>query len=109
MRDDSFGSPVLWRAGQHFNQRATTLISLPDGRWFRFPVRGQRRTNAVMTAVDESLNRVVRYKKAAGRIGDEIRLVVNPMFTLTDDLILVIVLTAPLVSRYFATPGPAPL
>ena len=103
LRDDSLGSPVLWSSGNHFNYTMTTLISLPDGRWFRFPVRGRTRKDAVMTAVDESLNRVVRYKKAR-RFSSEISVVVNPVFTLTDDLILVIALTAPLVSRYFNTP-----
>jgi hypothetical protein len=61
-----------------------------------------------MTAVDESLNRVVRYKRAKG-FAYEVRIVLNPMFTLSDDLILVIALTAPLVWRYFRYPVPTPL
>jgi hypothetical protein len=107
LTDDSIGSPVLWYSGNNFHYKATTLISLPDGRWFRFPVRGQTRGAAVMTAVDESLNRVIRYKKVRP-FSSHIKVVVNPHFTLTDDIVLAIALTAPLVSRYFNTPSPTP-
>jgi hypothetical protein len=47
------------------------------------PGPGKRPSDAVMTAVDESLNRVVRYKRAKG-FAYEVRIVLNPMFTLTD-------------------------
>ena len=61
-----------------------------------------------MTAVDQSLNRVDRFKIVGdSRFIDrsEISVVVNPMCTITDNLILVIALTAPVLSRYFNTPG----
>jgi hypothetical protein len=108
LTDDTLGVPRLWCSGAHYAHQAATLISLPDGRWFRFPVRGRTRKDAVMTAVDPLLNRVARYKIVGdSRFIDrsEISVVVNPMCMVTDELILVIALTSPVLSRYFNTPG----
>jgi DivIVA domain-containing protein len=59
---DETGIPVLYTGGWNFDHRARARILFPDQRWLRFPVRGTRRSDAIMTAVDEAGNSVVRYR-----------------------------------------------
>lgn len=56
------GLPALYISGLHFDNIAGASITFPDKRWLRFPVRGTRRTDAIMTAVDDRGDSVVRYR-----------------------------------------------
>jgi hypothetical protein len=49
---DETGRPVLCSGGLHWDRSAGASIMVPDQSWFRFPVRGTRKWNAIMTAVD---------------------------------------------------------
>ena len=51
---DETGTPILYVSGGADNKKADACISFPDGRWLRFLVRGTKRTNGVMTAVDQA-------------------------------------------------------
>jgi len=105
--------PILYTSGQNFDRRAWFNISFPDGRWLRFLVRGTQRENAVMTAVDRAGNKVVRYRIIGeGRSlrkmllgwSRPVEITVNPGRELTDELVLVIALSAQWLSKYFDTP-----
>lgn len=110
---DEAGIPMLYISGENYHWRAGFCISFPDGRWLRFPVRGTRRANAIMTAVDQAGNTVARY-----RINDKgfnllsktplrqntVEVTINPDRKLTDELVLAIAISAREVSTYFIVP-----
>ncbi len=105
---DEAGIPILYTSGINYSYRACACISFPDQRWLRFFVRGTGRTNAIMTAVDQAGNRVVRYRNigAGYMLGREkIEITVHPDRDLTDELMLAITISAPWLIPYFDTPG----
>jgi DivIVA domain-containing protein len=97
LRDET-GTPILYTAGQHFGGSAGGYIKFPGQRWLRFPVRGTRRANAIMTAVDQAGNKIARYR-LDDRKTTEITL--HPDQRLTDELALAIAASAPWLSSYF--------
>jgi hypothetical protein len=110
---DGAGTPILYTAGDHYNWRAGTCILFPDQRWLRFPVRGSRPANAIMTAVDRAGNRVARYrltdksghqKKSLSWSEGSVEIIVHPGQKLTDELALALALSADWLGRYFARP-----
>jgi len=111
---DEMGTPILYTSGLNFNRRACACVTFPDGRWLRFLVRGTKRANAIMTAVDQAGNEVTRYRVIAG--GRDLRetldswsrsveITVNPGWELTDGLALAIAVSADWLSSYFDAPG----
>lgn len=105
---DETDTPVLYTHGKHLNHRARASITFPDQRWLEFPVEGTRRTNAIMTAVDQDGNKVARYRAPKGP--GPVEITVHPDWTLTDELVLVIAISAPWFLLYFYdewAPGPA--
>ena len=69
-----------------------------------------------MTAVDQAGNKVARYR-IVGRGGNlnsllpiswwvPVEITVNPGWELTDELVLAIAISAPLLSTYFEDPSP---
>jgi DivIVA domain-containing protein len=64
---DETGTPILYAAGSHYDGSADGYIKFPGQRWLRFPVRGTRQANAIMTAVDQAGNKVARYRLAYTR------------------------------------------
>jgi DivIVA domain-containing protein len=104
---DETGMPVLYTAGRHFNRDASGYIKFPGQRWLRFPVRGTRRADVIMTAVDQAGNKVARYRLI--RYGRSVRrtteITVHPDRRLTDELALVIAASAPWLSLYFWREG----
>jgi hypothetical protein len=107
---DATGTPILYTSGAHFNRDARGSISFPDQRWLRFPVRGTKPANAIMTAVDEAGNSVVRYKLIPPGPGFTLRrrnveITVHPGWELTDELVLAIAISAPWLRTYFQQPG----
>jgi hypothetical protein len=75
------------------NRSADSYIKFPGQRWLRFPVRGTKRANTIMTAVDQAGNKVARYRFAGPRKALEI--VVHPDHRLTEELTLAIAVSAP--------------
>jgi hypothetical protein len=57
-----------------------------------------------MTAVDQAGNRVVRYRRPA-KGWDTVEISVNPDWKLSDELILAISISAPLLKSYFDSPA----
>ena len=101
---DEAGTAVLYRSGVHQDRRARSYISFPGQRWLRFPVRGTKRANAIMTAVDQAGNKVARYRFAGSR--KTIESTVHPDHRLTDELALTICVSAPWMGEYFvSSPG----
>jgi DivIVA domain-containing protein len=103
---DDTGAPVLYTSGRHFDRRARASISFPDRRWLRFPIRGTRRANAIMTAVDEAGNSVARYRlNGPGFIPGlgNVEISVHPGWELADELVLAIAISAPWLPSYFET------
>lgn len=96
---DETGTPILYRGGKHFEHSAGAYIKFPGQRWLRFPVRGTKRANAIMTAVDEAGNKVARYRFTGSRKTMEIA--VHPDHRLTDELELAITVSAPWADDYF--------
>jgi DivIVA domain-containing protein len=111
---DEAGIPILYTSDENYDWRASFGISFPDGRWLRFPVRGTRRANAIMTAVDQAGNKIARYRiidrgfnllwKTSLR-QHSVEISVNPDRELTDELVLAIVISAEELSRYFVVPA----
>ena len=99
---DRTDPPVLYTGGGHIDRRPGGYVQFPGRRWLRFPVRGTRRSNAIMTAVDQEGRQLARYM-----IGDRrmIHVTVHPDLRLTDELILTVALTARWVSSYFNSSG----
>jgi len=96
------GSALLRLTGVHFDRRARAVIQLADHREIRFPVRGTRRTNALMTAIDEMGNCIARFRAGPGITTERpIEVVIRPGRELTNELILVIAWAAPLLLTYF--------
>jgi len=61
---DEAGLPILFSGGRHISRIAGAYIVFPSQRWLRFPVRGARRANVIMTAVDQAGIKVARYRIA---------------------------------------------
>jgi DivIVA domain-containing protein len=93
------GPPVLYTGGRHINRTDHGYVQFPGRRWLRFPVRGTQRSNAIMTAVDQAGRQVARYRIADSRA---IEITVHPDQGLTDELILMLALSARWVSRFFS-------
>jgi hypothetical protein len=98
----------LYISGKNFDDRAWARISFPDQRWLRFLVRGTGKANAIMTAVDQAGNKVVRYRIISrgfipGR--NVVEITVHPGRELTDELVLAIAISAPWFGEYFDLPG----
>jgi DivIVA domain-containing protein len=99
------GPAVLyWSGGGRY-------IKFPGQRWLRFPVRGTRGRNAIMTAVDQAGNKVARYRLAPAKhqwwtdVTDTVEIIVHPSQRLTEELCLVLALSAPWLISYFASKG----
>jgi DivIVA domain-containing protein len=104
---DWTGLPVLYTGGSHLDGRAHGYVEFPGQRSFRFPVRGTARSNAIMTAVDQAGRPVARYRVAAESLSSGWRVIeitVHPDHGLTDELSLMLAVTAPWVWDYFAVP-----
>ena len=99
---DRTNPPVLYTGGRHIDRRPGGYVQFPGRRWLQFPVRATSRSNAIMTAVDQGGRQVARYM-----IGDRrmIHITVHPDQRLTDELILLLALTARWVSSYFNSSG----
>ena len=106
---DEAGTPILYISGWH---SVTSLcVSFPDRRWLRFLVRGTELTNAIMTAVDQSGNKVARYRingegRFAGLMATQrpegLEITVNPDQQLTGELALALAIpTTRLLTSYF--------
>ena len=104
---DETGTPVLYTGGTHLDRSAGAYVKFPGQRWLRFPVRGFRRANAIMTAVDQAGNKVARYRLARNETGlwKRVEITVHPGQQLTDELTLVIALSAPFLRSYFRPEG----
>jgi DivIVA domain-containing protein len=104
---DETGNPVLYVSGRNFASRAWASITFPDLRWLRFLVRGTRKENAIMTAVDQAGNSAVRYRITHSRswARDTVEITVHPEWELTDELALAIAVSAPWIPGYFSKAG----
>jgi hypothetical protein len=103
---DETGTPVLYTHGMHFNHRAETCITVPDRRWFEFPVQGRFKAHAIMTAVDQDGTKVAEYRvPSLHPLRQTVEITVQPDRDLTDELVLVIAISAPWLHWYFITPG----
>jgi hypothetical protein len=101
--DEASGRVVLWRVGQHSDTYDDGLIVFPDRQWLRFPVmKGQfRERKAVMTAVDQSGHRLVRYRQRRAKS----YFYVNPSRELDNALLATIRLTLGWMARYDSATG----
>jgi DivIVA domain-containing protein len=108
---DETGIAVLYQGGWHIGRCDGGYIKFPGQRWLRFPVRGTSRGNAIMTAVDQAGNKVARYRFAPHRhqwwtdVTNTVEIIVHPSRRLTEELSLVLALSAPWLISYFASQG----
>lgn len=98
LADDETGIPILYSSGD-FGGSARASIMFHDRRWLRFLVRGTRKANGIMTAVDQAGNRVAGYRLADKRktlfgLSSSVEIAVNPAWKLTDELALALVISA---------------
>jgi hypothetical protein len=107
-------------SGHHIDRRADARIRRGDGSWLWFPVEGPR-ANAVMTAVAENGEILVRFRyepkmtNTAGSSGFKpfrfdpfwtrrtIEMVVSPNLPLTQETYLVVTVAAHLLIRFFGS------
>jgi DivIVA domain-containing protein len=107
LRDET-GIPVLYTDSWR--------IMFPGQRWLRFPVRGTKRANAIMTAVDQAGNKVARYRLIrdgsvwrtiyGGSVWRTTEITVHPDQRLTDELALAITISAPWLDERFVSHEP---
>jgi DivIVA domain-containing protein len=103
---DETGTPVLYTAGAHIDRSDGGYIKFPGHRWLRFPVQGKRQENAIMTAVDQAGNKIARYRLARNETWRRrVEITVHPGQQLTDELTLVIALSAGWLRSYFQSSG----
>jgi hypothetical protein len=114
---DVTGTPVLYLTGRHYDLKARTRVTFPDGRSLRFPVRGTGIANAAMTAVDEAGRPVARYRSVAryrqlpGFLRElpgfdaKYEVAIHPDQALTDELLVAVALSARWLSGYFRRPA----
>jgi hypothetical protein len=98
---DYAGAAVLYLTGDPVDRRDRARITFPDRRSLRFHVRGTQRTNAIMTAVDQSGANLVRYRLA----GDTTEVIVNPGVPFSDELVPMVMVSAGLLGQYFLNSG----
>jgi hypothetical protein len=102
---DQFGLPVLCSGGQNFDHWAGAYIRLLGGRWFQFPVRGRNRGSAIMTALDRDGNKVALYRMVRTGGGfpapRQVEIAVHPDQGITDELLLILAVSAPWLWTYF--------
>ena len=111
---DETGMPILYASGRNYDHSALACITFPDQRWLRFPVRGTRQANAIMTAVNQAGNKVARYRVIGMIPGPSaphfsglwkaIEITVHPGQQLTDELALALTISAPWLCSYFDKP-----
>lgn len=104
---DEAGMPILYTGGQNIGRSARAYIKFPGQRWLRFPVRGTRRVNAIMTAVDQAGNKVARYRLTRNETSfwKTVEITVHPAQQLTDELVLAIALSPLWLRSYFRSEG----
>lgn len=92
--------------GRHYDHRATTRLTRPDGSWIHYPVFGRRQARTVMIAEDQdgaalayfrkvrrdSLRRTVEIVAAGGRLEGE-------------DLVVMLAVGGAALYRYFEHPS----
>ena len=102
---DETGNPVLYSTGFCSSYRAYGRITFPDQQWLRMLVRGTKRANAIMTAVDQTGSKVARYREVDRRPLDQgpVEIAVHPHRKLTAELVLAIWLSVQWLGGYFTT------
>ena len=99
---DETGTPVLYTIGRHFDHGSGACITFPDQRWLEFPVQGALKAHAIMTAVDQDGNKVAQYRAPSLHpFRQTVEITVHPDWDLTDELVLVIAISAPWFHSYF--------
>jgi hypothetical protein len=101
---DETGTRVLYTDGEHYYHRAEGCLTFPDRRRLEFPVWGRRKADAIMTAVDQDGNKIAQYR-APSRRRPTVEITVHPDWALTDELVLVIAISAPWLHLYLKNPG----
>jgi hypothetical protein len=104
---DETGTPVLYTTGmQHFDHRAKADVRFPDQRCLQFPVWGAFKAHAIMTAVDQDGNKLAQYRvPSLHPFRQKVEITVHPDWKLTDELVLVIAISAPWLHSYFLIEG----
>jgi hypothetical protein len=97
---DETGTPVLYTIGMHYDHGAGAGITFPDQRRLEFPVQGTSKAHAIMTAVDQDGNKVAQYW-APNWPRRTVEITVHPDRDLTDELVLVIAISARWFRSYF--------
>jgi DivIVA domain-containing protein len=95
---DRAGTPILYTSSRKgYTGGTNARISFPDQRWLRFLTRGTGTSKAVMTAVDEGGNSVVRYRYKLIPLTlrqNSVEITVHPDWELTEERVLAIAISA---------------
>ena len=110
---DETRMPILYTSGSHRGRGDGACITFPDQRWLRFPVRGTKRANAIMAAVDQAGNHVAQYRIIGGKhrrtiFWNMVEIAVHPGQELTDELVLAMTISARWLGSYFRQEWPQP-
>jgi hypothetical protein len=100
---DETGQPVQWMTGSNYAFKASARITFPDERWLRFLVRGTSEKHAIMTAVDQAGNKVIRFRRRGAYRDYGTDVAVHPDRELTEELVLAIAMSADWLHDYFQT------
>jgi|SRR5215469_16910114 len=100
---DDAGLAAFNMTGENVRGSAQARIFFPDNQVLRFMVRGIRTETAIMTAVDQTGARVARYRNTATGFSQRAEIIVNPQWDLTTERLLAVLISAPWLSRYFAS------
>jgi hypothetical protein len=109
---DEKNMPVLRVTGRHWAGRESSVVRLSEGRWYRFPILRRLPGGSVMTAIDQSGNKVAQFRREPSRMGrgsllqHRIEVVVNPAHEVTEEIIWMIAAVSGFtVTWYAAQPG----
>ena len=108
--DSRTGEPVLWICNRHYDRKPTGFVIFGQASDFRernrdlmFPVEGNRRSDAVMTAVVPASDATILWFRQLTRREHEV--VVSPECDLTPKVLGIIELTTAWLSGYFDIAG----
>ena len=100
--------PVLRVTGRHWAGREKSVVRLSGERWYRFPILRRQPGGSVMTAINQSGNKVAQFRREPSWWGrgallqDRIEVVVNPAHEVTEEIIWMIAIASGFTVTWYA-------
>ncbi len=105
------GTAVLRSGGCHHDRRACARVYLTGRGELTFPVRGRTRTRALMSAIDESGNSLIQYRRTSYKPEPHFdrwgwtEVVIDPAASTIPQIELLVLVSSPWLFTYFVMSG----